>query len=681
MLIFVVAMALGGVLGLLAGGRFDHLANVRLRWIGVLVVGLVLRFAIGAAVDAGIPYVNDFRLPLYDLAFLLVLAALWQNRSYPGLSLAFVGVALNLLAITVNGGYMPVWFPSLIAAGFPADEPFSSFHIILPQAADLEFVLRAGMFGDIIPIPFPFIRNVASIGDVFLAGGLAFFLFATIVRTPAELDEEAEARISGRVARLREAGAAATAAATRTDLSPGLAEAAALERPAMLGGSAGGMAAPSRHVVVVYIPPLAPPPVLDRLRRHPYVRLALDGSFSALWLGQLISLFGDRIHLIALTFLVLGVTGSPVALAFAFLMATIPNLFFGPIAGALVDRWEHREVMIVSDLLRAGLVLLIPVAASINIVFVYPLVFLVTTVSIFFRPARGAIVPRLVRDEDLLPANSALWVGETFADIVGYAVAGVFVAFLGSQLPLAFWIDAVTYLGSALLIATIVVEPMRRASDAVAGAAAGVRSLLAGLWRDIVAGWRFLRGENVLLANTLQAVVAQFMLGTFLVLTPIYAQGIAAGAGLEEEAAFAFLEGSIGAGNLVGGFVIGLIGARLSLGRMVVLGYALTGLTVAGLALTGNFAIAMGLVFGAGAGNLVFVIPSQTLFHKRTPPELMGRVLAFRSAFVYGSMTIAMAVGGILGEALGAGVVIGIFGLVTVAAGLAGLLVPAVRDA
>jgi len=679
MLIFLTAMVIGGALGLLAGGRIEHLANVRLRWIGVLLVGLFLRFGIGAAVDAGIGQVQSWRLPLYDLAFVLVLVALWRNRSYPGLSLAFVGVSLNLLAITVNGGYMPVWLPSLTAAGFPADEPFSSFHIILPQAADLDFVLRAGMFGDIIPIPFPFIRNVASIGDVFLAGGLAFFLFATIVRTPAELDEEAEARISGRVARLREAGVAAAPA--RTDLSPGLAEAAALERPAMLGGSAGGMAAPSRHVVVVYIPPLAPPPVLDRLRRHPYARLVLDGSFSALWLGQLISLFGDRIHLVALTFLVLGVTGSPVALAFAFLMATIPNLFFGPIAGALVDRWDHREVMIVSDLLRAGLVLLIPVAASINIVFIYPLVFLVTTVSIFFRPARGAIVPRLVRDEDLLPANSALWVGETFADIIGYAVAGVFVAFLGSQLPLAFWVDAVTYLGSALLLATIVVEPMRRASDAVAAAATGVRSLLAGLGRDIAAGWQFLRGERVLLANTFQAVAAQFMLGVFLVLTPVYAHDLATGANLNEEEVFAFIEGSIGAGNLVGGFVIGLIGARLSLGRLVVLGYVLTGLTVAGLALTGNVAIAMGLAFGAGAGNLVFVIPSQTLFHKRTPSELMGRVLAFRSAFVYGSMTIAMAVGGILGEALGAGVVIGMFGLVTVAAGLAGLLVPAVRDA
>ena len=75
------------------------------------------------------------------------------------------------------------------------------------------------------------------------------------------------------------------------------------------------------------------------------------------------------------------------------------------------------------------------------------------------------------------------------------------------------------------------------------------------------------------------------------------------------------------------------------------------------------------------------MIPSQTLFQRRTPPELMGRVLGLRFSVVFGAMTLAMGVGGVLGEAFGAAPVIGVFGLVTVAAGLAGLAVPAVRDA
>ena len=101
-------------------------------------------------------------------------------------------------------------------------------------------------------------------------------------------------------------------------------------------------------------------------------------------------------------------------------MATLPNVLFGPFAGTLVDRWEHKEVMIVSDLLRAAVILLIPIAVTINVLLVYPLVFTVTTISIFFRPARVAILPRIVDEEDLLTGNSALWIAEVAADVIGY---------------------------------------------------------------------------------------------------------------------------------------------------------------------------------------------------------------------------------------------------------------------
>ena len=89
----------------------------------------------------------------------------------------------------------------------------------------------------------------------------------------------------------------------------------------------------------------------------------------------------------------------------------------------------------------------------------------------------------------------------------------------------------------------------------------------------------------------------------------------------------------------------------------------------------------MGLAIGQGVANMVFIIPSQTLFQERTPPALMGRVVGFRFALVFGSMTLAMAIGSVFGELFGPAVVIAAFGLVTAAAGLAGLLIPAVRDA
>ena len=143
--------------------------------------------------------------------------------------------------------------------------------------------------------------------------------------------------------------------------------------------------------------PRPSPETLDRVRRHPYVRLALNGSFSALWAGQLVSLFGDRVHQVALATAVWFVTGSPIASSFVIVAAFVPNLIISPIAGTLVDRWDRKEVLIVSDLLRAATVLLVPIAISVNVLLVYPMVFVLTTISIFFRPARVAILPSIVR--------------------------------------------------------------------------------------------------------------------------------------------------------------------------------------------------------------------------------------------------------------------------------------------
>jgi MFS family permease len=688
--VLIGAILLGLVLGLLAGGNIWNLASVRLRWIGVLLFAVVVRFGTEAAIGNGIALAEQLRLPLFGGAYALLLAGLWANRSHPGMSLAFVGILANLVAITLNGGRMPIWEPSLLAAGLTPEDARTVFHTLLPAALNADFFLRAGPLADVIPIPLPFVRNVASVGDLFLAAGLAFFLFATVVRSPAEVDED-ERELARRRARLL-AGPAGVRRHRMTggsSLAPGLAESAALERPLVGGSQAAGLAGPSilpgeavpeslwDTAVPTTVPSAAAPPAVavEPGRRHPYVRLALNGSFSALWAGQLISLFGDRVHQIALAFLVLGLTnGSPIAVGAVFFAATLPNLLFSPIAGAFVDRWDQREVMVVSDLLRAALVLLIPIAAITNLLLVYPLAFLITTVSIFFRPARVAVLPRIVRDDELLTANSALWIGETLADIVGYPLAGLFVWFLGDALPLAFWIDGATYAASAALIWTIVVPPVQRA----AGGVAAVRGRLVDEMRE---GWRFLRRDPILFANTVQAMVAQFTLGIMIALMAVYAEDAVVGTPFGPEAVFGFLETGVGIGGLVGGVVVGLIGSRWAKGRMIILGYAACGAFVALLGVTNQLPIAVGLLVGVGLTNMVFVIPSQTLFQQRTPAGLMGRVISFRVTLVFGAMTIAMAVGGVLAAQVGVAAVLGVFGLLTLIAGLAGMLVPAVRDA
>jgi MFS family permease len=674
-------IALGLIVGLLLGGRIERLADVRLRLLPVLFLAVIVRYSTEVLLTMQVPLVEALRVPLLATSYALLLVTLWQNRGYPGLALAFVGVASNALVITLNGGYMPVWMPAYYAAGF--DTPLNTaLHVPLDFGTAPEFFLHLGPFADLIPIPIPIVRNVASIGDLFISSGLAFFLFATVVRSPepvVELDADAVRD------RLGWQG---------SGLSSSLDDAAALNRPLVLGSAGVGMAGPSGNVVSlepstatgvappIPVPAPAPPPLVQRVREHPYVRLALNGSFSALWVGQLISLFGDRVHQIALIAFVLEVTDSPVAVALTFLVSTVPNLLFSPIAGAFVDRWDQKEVLVVSDILRAALVLLIPVAILINVWLAYPLVFLVTTVSIFFRPARVAILPRLVEERDLLAANSAMWVGETIGDLL-YAVAGLFVVFLSASLPLAFWFDAATYLASALLLATIVVPPMARRATAARRAEAAAKGgpKRPSVRADLKAGWAFLRQETVLLANTIQGTIGQLSLGVITAVGVILARQLTTGPADEYRATWAFMETAIGVGNLVGGFVLGLISTRIRKGQLIILAYVAYGVQMVLLGAVDSIPIALGLLAGMGIANMAFVVPSQTLFQERTPQELMARVVSLRFAIVFGAMSAAMLLGGVLTEGLGVGLVIAAAGITAIAAGVVGLAVKELREA
>ena len=285
----IAGIALGLLLGLLLGGRIERLADIRLRFLPLLFLGVILRFGTEALLAYNVPIVDELRLPLFGLAYGLLLITLWQNRAYPGLALAFVGVASNALVIMVNGGYMPVWLPAYEASGLTG--PLGTvLHTPLPATLGSEFLLHLGPLGDLIPLPLPPFQNVASIGDLFLTAGLSFFLFSTLLSVPENardaIDAAKAARSTGTgAARLPSPTSAQTATLDRpsvaapdgtaaaaatldgaaapwtlfppgeqvdaavlrqgTGLSPGLEEASVLERPRMLGGGSVGMAYPA----------------------------------------------------------------------------------------------------------------------------------------------------------------------------------------------------------------------------------------------------------------------------------------------------------------------------------------------------------------------------------------------------------------------------------------------------
>ncbi len=180
-------------------------------------------------------------------------------------------------------------------------------------------------------------------------------------------------------------------------------------------------------------------------------------NFLFLWLGQVISNFGDRLNQMALVALVYQRNpGSEIALAKLISFTIIPVFLIGPIAGVWVDRLNKKNIMVISDILRGLLVLSIPLFISINqILLVYLVIFIIFSISRFFIPSKMAIIPDLVSKDKLLVANTLQDTTHMIGNVVGLVVAGIIVNIRCIGAIGGFYIDAATFFVSAILIAMI----------------------------------------------------------------------------------------------------------------------------------------------------------------------------------------------------------------------------------
>jgi len=167
--------------------------------------------------------------------------------------------------------------------------------------------------------------------------------------------------------------------------------------------------------------------------------------FALLWVGQLISVIGDLVLLTALPFYVHQRTGSTLAIGAMFLAQLIPGVVFGSLAGVFFDRWDRKRTTVIADLARAALLLLLLTVQSREWLWVIELVaFLEAVIAQFFGPAKSALLPRLVDDQHLMAANTLNGFSHAVTYLVGPAVGGALLAWLG--LPSVVLLDAATFL-------------------------------------------------------------------------------------------------------------------------------------------------------------------------------------------------------------------------------------------
>ena len=200
-------------------------------------------------------------------------------------------------------------------------------------------------------------------------------------------------------------------------------------------------------------------------------------SFILVWIGQLISSMGSALTALAASILVYRATGSALSVGLMLVATSGPTILIGLFAGVFVDRYDRKRIILVSDLLRAILIFLIPFLIPLNINWLYVIVALTSAITQFFDSAHASILPEVVTEKELSAATSLMAVSSLGSTTIGFAVAG----FIATSLNIewAFYLDGLSFLLSAALIFFTHVPLMPLPEDTSIRAVA--RNLQAGL--------------------------------------------------------------------------------------------------------------------------------------------------------------------------------------------------------
>lgn len=384
-------------------------------------------------------------------------------------------------------------------------------------------------------------------------------------------------------------------------------------------------------------------------------------DFRLVFAGETISLIGDQFHFIALAWLALQLNGSGLALGTVLMAAAIPRAVFMLLGGAMSDRVSPRSLMIISNALRAVVVAVVAflvLTGNAELWQLYVLAVIFGVVDAFFHPALNTIVPMLVGERLLPPANALVQVMQQLSGLIGPAVAGLVIAAINTG-P-AFAIDAASFVVATICL--LFVQGGRRAAPGDDGPREGV---LANIGSGLSYAWRDPAVRAIVLLTT--AFNFAFT-GPVSVGLPYLAKERFGGGPAE----FGLMLSMFGAGAVAGALLAGSLRHVPRLG-LVVLCIA-AGLGV-GLALIGNaptlwLAVAALLFIGLGAGFVnVRVI---AWLQARTDEAFRGRVMSLVMLGGVGLAPFSLAIAGVIIDLGAVTLLFSVAGAIVVAAVLAG---------
>ena len=390
--------------------------------------------------------------------------------------------------------------------------------------------------------------------------------------------------------------------------------------------------------------------------------------FKLVWTGQVFSRLGDFLYQIALAWWVLEETGSALAMAGILIFSYAPMLFFSLAGGVVVDRYPRLHVMLVSDLIRFGIVMSVSLLALSNrlaVWHIYLLSSMLGLVDAFFNPAYTACVPELVPETELPSANTLSSLSFQVGRIVGPPLGAAIIAVGG--IGWAFTLNALTFLLSAALLAPLLKltppspqgAPLR--TSLVPEIKEGLRVVVASSWLGI----------SILVF----AIINVTLVGPYRVAIPfLVKQDLNGGVNL-----LGFLYALFPAGYVLGSLWMGQKAHIRHRGKYIYIGTIVAGgmLMVFGLPV-GLIAFALAALIN-GAGLEIANLAWANSLQEFVPGEKLGRVASIDSIGSYILLPVGISLAGLGTEVLSASSILILGGGLTVLASSLALCHPAIR--
>ncbi len=348
-----------------------------------------------------------------------------------------------------------------------------------------------------------------------------------------------------------------------------------------------------------------------------FLALMRHRNYALLWMGQLVSNVGDRLQWVVISLWVYAQTGSALSVSYAIMALMVGPAIVGVFAGPLVDRLDRRKILIYGDLLRAVLVFAIPDLMVRSLVWVYVDLFLISSVSAFFRPAMYAIIPQSVPKARLLQANAFFASMDMSTEIFGPFLAGLVGVWRGYEAGV--YINAFSYLVSAVFSSAL------RLSRSEYSEGGRVPTRPDGIVQSVREGLLYIRSDRVQVALLAILLAGGWLAGLSSLQTPL-AKGVLTVSDQE----FAWFQSIWGIGFVSASLLLGWYGVGIPRGQTIVFGYLFWALATGAMGLSPNYASLVVSGFWVGFANMLMFVSTATVLMEHTQLDKIGRTLATR---------------------------------------------------